>query len=744
MTECRQILDVCPEWRLYFIIKNKPLRFFQTRFSTSNVKEPLFAICSSQSSQQFSSKQRRMAVLNKLTSTRQFGNLFVKATSVAALEQGWSRVRSNGGCSGGDGETIERFSVRPARKLAQLSRDLRNGSYRPLPLRVHEIEKPSGGIRRLAIPSVRDRIIQTAMAQTLMPVFEQEFEDESFGYRPGRGVAQAVAAVERHRRDGYEWIVDADITRFFDQTPHDPLLVRLEQLLGDQEDRDNILALIELWLELAGQELGSPGCGLPQGSPLSPILANLYLDAMDEGILERNGLRLVRYADDFLILAKSKKQALVALEDTAELLETMGLSLNPEKTRIVDFERGVRFLGHLFVGTFTLQQSKSTRQAGDTEFLRGLALADKAVLALKQKEQEETALERSAGLDAAARVLYVLKKDRRLSVTHSCFVVTQDIDGIERDVLALPHARVDRIEVGPLAHIDDSALRFALGVDTEIVFLSSKGDTLGRAVCDREPRAALHLAQAEVVLASELRTDLSRRLVEGRIRNQRAALRRLNRTKKDADVAKAATALSRVLRKLVDADDTRALMGHEGAAGAIYWPALGRFLPEDTYLSETLRRTRNPPADAFNATVSYLSMMLTRDVSTMVRRASLHPGFGVLHTAQDYGEACVYDLIEEFRAAMTETLAVGLFNKKILSANDDFSPLKGGGFRISGSARGKIIKAYEQTASRGVKSARSDRRLAWRALILEQAYAYAAHCRAPGSDDSYMSYVMDY
>lgn len=665
--------------------------------------------------------------------------LFAAATRLDALEAAWVKVRANAGAAGGDGVSVEHFDELAATHLLRLHRALRDGAYRPGPLRRFSIPKSSGGQRPLDIPCVVDRVAQTAVAQTLTPVLEPEMEPESYGYRPGRSVQQAVRRIDRLRQDGFTWVVDGDIERYFETVPHDPLLARLARTIGEGP----LSELIALWLETAMPE----GRGLPQGSPLSPLLANLYLDDVDEALAGR-GVRLVRFADDFVVLCKSRASAERALDRAAALLAERGLELHREKSRIVSFQQGFRFLGHLFVRSLVMPSKAETTEtdAADpaAELLRQVARADAETAAQKADAQARATREERAGLDRVVRVLYVMEPHRRLALRNTAFSVEEaagihgrDGAGDWRELLAVAHQEIDRIEIGPRGGATTEVLRHAAANDTEVAFVNGRGESWGVLRAPRTARAGRQLAQARAALDDELRLDLARRIVDGRLRNQRALLRRLNRRRKAQLALDAALTLNRAIRGLASAADVPDLLGREGAATAAYWRGLAALFEPPWRFSE---RKRRPPPDPVNAVFSYLAAMLARDVSTLVNRHGLHPGFGALHGARDGGEACVYDLMEEFRAPLAEGLAVYLCNNGILRA-EMFGEAPDGGCRLGAEAVRAIIRGYEHWLARPVRSPRRGVRVAWRRLIEEQVVAYANHVEAQGT---YAPYVMDY
>ncbi len=293
--------------------------------------------------------------------------LLHQVLAFATLRDAWHRVRENRGCAGGDGETLEQFETHLETQLAALRNEVVQGSYEPRPLLSVVVGSPGKQPRQLAVPAVRDRVLQTAAALVLTPLFEAEFEDCSFAYRRGRSVDQAVRRIMQYRDQGFRWVVDADIASFFAEIDHERLLREVAELVQDVR----IIDLIKIWLKAPLTDFETtwrPTKGIALGSPISPLLANLYLDHLDEALLGEN-LRLVRFSDDFLVLCKHEEQAARALDLTEEVLGVMRLRLNREKTRIVDFERGFRFLGVEFVRNLVLKCRTTDEQTDYAEML---------------------------------------------------------------------------------------------------------------------------------------------------------------------------------------------------------------------------------------------------------------------------------------------------------------------------------------------------------------------------------------
>lgn len=293
---------------------------------------------------------------------RLIDKVFAERNLMTAFQQ----VAKNGGAPGVDHVTVDEFARQVPENIWQLSDSLKDGTYQPQAIRRVHIPKP-GSIetRPLGIPTVRDRIVQAAVVNVIEPIFERDFAEQSYGFRPQRGCKDALRRVDSLLRAGYTHVVDADLEGYFDSIPHDPLMSRLRTKIAD----GRVLSLIESFLKagiLDGLKAWAPESGAPQGAVLSPLLSNLYLDPLDH-LVAAAGFEMARYADDFVILCRSREDAERALAFVQEWVTSNGLNLHPTKTRIVDSQaESFAFLGYEFRGSQHWPRRKSLQKLKDS------------------------------------------------------------------------------------------------------------------------------------------------------------------------------------------------------------------------------------------------------------------------------------------------------------------------------------------------------------------------------------------
>jgi len=291
----------------------------------------------------------------------QWFSLIDKVYAEDTLELAWEKVQSNAGGSGVDNMRIGCFAKDCSRRLLALKEQLRQSSYQPSPVKRCWIDKPGTNEKRpLGIPTVSDRIVQTALRMVIEPIFEHTFAEHSYGFRPGRGCKDALRRVQHLLDEGRTWIVDADLKSYFDTIPHEKLMERVGERVAD----GRVLGLIQSYLKqgvmdgLSWYEAGEEGT--PQGAVISPLLANVYLNPFDH-LMAAAGFEVVRYADDFVILCRSQEEAQAALAQVQTWVQENGLSLHPQKTRLVDVLQpgGFDFLGYHFERGYRWPRKKS-------------------------------------------------------------------------------------------------------------------------------------------------------------------------------------------------------------------------------------------------------------------------------------------------------------------------------------------------------------------------------------------------
>jgi RNA-directed DNA polymerase len=294
-------------------------------------------------------------------------SLMDKVYAPANLHRAFARVKANGGAAGVDHQTIEMFEGHLEENLTTLARQLREGRYQPQPIRRVWIPKPGSREKRpLGIPTVQDRVVQGAVQKVLEPIFEREFAEQSYGFRPQRGCKDALRRVDQLLKQGATWVVDADLKSYFDTIPQEPLMERVNEKVAD----GRVLELLQAFLRqgvMEGLEEWTPERGTPQGAVLSPLLANVYLNPLDWK-MEEAGYEMVRYADDFVILCPTETAARAALSEVAQWIAASGLALHAEKTRVIEATApgGFDFLGYHFEGGHRWPRRKSLKKFKDT------------------------------------------------------------------------------------------------------------------------------------------------------------------------------------------------------------------------------------------------------------------------------------------------------------------------------------------------------------------------------------------
>jgi CRISPR-associated protein Cas1 len=676
---------------------------------------------------------------------------FTEALEAWNLREAWETVEANDGCAGIDGESPAMFAVGAERRLADLRQAVLDGSYRPAGLLRLRIPKDSGGERTLAIPTVRDRVLQTAFCRVLQPVLEPTFEPCSYAYRPGRSIAHALRAIDRLRRQGFGWLLDGDIEDFFDNIAH----ARLCRALGPHLRDPRSLDLLRGWLTVAGTARG-----VPQGSPLSPLLSNLYLDPFDEA-LQRSPYRPIRYSDDFVVLCRTWKEAAAAYELVEALLFGLDLRLAENKTRIASFAQGFRFLGADFDDRgFTagwLRQPHGQRMARVAPPLpNALQLPRLLETAMNQDtgsssrdsaaavryddwsdnrdEDEtddaapdsspaggcpasalggnETGAEAETAEEPLLRTLYIATHGSWLGIAGERFVIRRK-DAPEAE--ETPAAHVDLILLLGYVQVSTQAALFCARRRIPLVYLSANGAFRAWLTGLDGSHVELHYRQAACVNDPDWALAAAKSIVAAKIGNSRVVLERYLRNRPEAEADGERESLRRSFDSAERADSLDRLRGYEGAAALAYFSAWKRLLPPAWKFSA---RTRRPPADPVNALLSLGYSLLYQNVAALLLAEGLNPLFGFFHPPRDGHAGLASDLMEEFRAVTVDAVVWSLvLNGRMAPGDFTFGER---GCRLQRPALRRFLEAFERKMNSRVEHPLSGETLDYRRLVQKQ------------------------
>ncbi|MGI0488923.1 CRISPR-associated endonuclease Cas1 [Pantanalinema rosaneae CENA516] len=662
----------------------------------------------------------------------------------------WSQVEANQGGAGVDGETIAQFAQND-RNLKALHHAVLRGTYRPLPLRQLFIPKKLDGWRELRVPTVRDRIVQQALLNILHPVLEPHFEDCSFAYRPGRSHLMAVEQVAKWRDRGYEWILDADIVQFFNEIKHPRLFAEIQERLPEPP----FLKLLQAWVTvgvLTPEGIIFPDRGVPQGAVISPILANVYLDDLDK-TLTKLGHKVVRFADDFVILARAEPRILQAKQDATQLLTSMGLQLHPDKTQITTFDKGFRFLGHVFAGEVVVRETRREKRSAErgilpsedlrlvhadpvlhsTQMQRAMVAALKAshhpippplfvALGYKVREHQPVPIQSDeTEWKPDMATLYLIQQGTTLKREQERFVIQPPKEA----EVEVPIREVQHILIFGNVQLTTTVISTCLEQQIPVIFLTQLGEYKGHLWSSEAADLGVEMAQFERQKQMDFKLAVAREIVQGKLWNSKQLLLRLNRKRQLPEVSAGVEGLDQDREAVSRAENTQTLdqiRGYEGAGAARYFSALNQLIANPGFvLSE---RVFHPPTDPMNSLLSFAYTQLFNNVFSLLLVEGLNPYLGNLHGAERPKADLAFDLMEEFRSPIADTLVMKLVNQKILSPTDFTFPGREGGVYLEAPARRVFLKHFEQRMSEKISHPDVKEQVSYRRAIQLQVQRY--------------------
>lgn len=561
---------------------------------------------------------------------------------------------------------------------------------------------------------------------------EKEFEPSSFAYRPGRSHLMAVREVGKWRDRGYDWVLDADIVKYFDNIEHSRLLDEVQERL----DAPWVLELVRAWVEvgvLTRAGIVLPTRGVPQGAVISPLLANIYLDDFDAR-LGALGHKLVRYADDFVVLSRTQQRLIQGRAAVARLLDEAGLRLHPDKTRLTQFDKGFRFLGHGFAGDLVvpLKRRRKTKDGGrrrrvaddEVRLVHAEAgtgsseLQQALLLALKEKRQpippplyvvmgykvrREPKQGKRIEIGANEQIwrqgmssLYVMQQGTYLCKQQGRFVVKPP----KGEDLEIPIREVERILLFGAVQVSTAVMSTCTQRHIPLMLLSQMGEYKGHLWSARSPDLTIETAQFERREDLAFKQQMAKAMVSGKLINSKQLLLRLRR--KDSHPA----VLGAILR-LSDTVDTldrlsasltlEQIRGYEGFGAAQYFAALNHLIRNPGF--SLPQRAFHPPPDPMNSLLSFGYTLLLNNVFSLLITEGLNPYLGNLHGAERTKAYLAFDMMEEFRSPVVDTLVMKLVNQKEIRPTDFTWPTDKGGVYLTGAARRVFLKRFEERMS---------------------------------------------
>ncbi len=643
--------------------------------------------------------------------------LLERAADFGNLDQARLALCKAGPAPGIDGLNREEFLDALTHDIGRIQHDLCSGQIRATPLaglllRERRDEDGREKLRPLALPTLRDRFLQRAILQELTPAIDQLLEDSSFAYRRGFAVRTAQRRVDELRRNGFTHVLDADIRSFFDTVDWAKLRVRLEAYLGCDPVIDLLMAWVQAPVEFEGRTIPRDA-GLPQGAVVSPLLANLYLDAFDEAVgLNHPNLRLVRYADDFLILCQRKEDIPAARQLADDELKKLSLCLNPNSTE-TSFEEGFRFLGSVFCRSVVLDANRRSRTVLEVldrmpaemrEHWEKISAAGWLADFLSETAQETAAVE-TGPLDSTVRrrrPLVLAGPDRK-----PVYVVTGGARLIGRRrglYIEVPDEQPLMVAWGEMAelvvigghYVSTSVFQRAMEQKVPLAFHRWDGSPVGLVLPHgvRSPSPSTIL-QWEWLRDPARRLGVSRLLVEAKIRNLRLMVRR-----RREEVARLLDVLARGAQDAAQAETLDSVRGLEGQAAHAYFSCWNDWVIPD--FRDFPGRVSPRAADPLNAMLNLLYTQLFRKTQLSIFAAGLDPYLGVLHEGGGRYAALASDLMEPFRFLVDATVLNAVNHRHVTRAH--FTCHEKGPYpiRLSPPALKRLLADFEARWSRQV------------------------------------------
>ena len=617
----------------------------------------------------------------------------LRATLAEVAEPGrlaasWAAILASDLEDGVLGSGVSHFAENADQNLAEIAAQLVAGRYQPGRLTPVALPRPDGQVRELHVPTVRDRVVERSILAVVTPVIDPWLGPFSYAYRPGLGVADAVQAVVALRDEGLGWVARADFHDCFGTVPMSHLRRVLPLLIEDLA----LLQLIEAFL--ARHPATRSGryrelTGLPQGSPLSPLWANLVLADFDTRVVTA-GYPLVRYSDDIVALAADRDSAWEAMRVMNDAAGELGMTFGTEKSDVMSFEEGFSSLGEDFGPRYPP------------------ALSDHRVA------------------EPERRVVYLAMQGAHARLAGGRLIVESAAD---KELLSVPSGLVERVVCFGAMGISAGLRSWALASDVDLVFLSRRGAYLGHAWPAISGRRLARLrAQLAAVDDPQRMLRFARAVVNAKAGKQKTLLQRLARRENHETVLDVIRQIDHLLGMLPDCATRDEVMGIEGAAARAYFAALGQIVPEEMRFTG---RSRRPPEDVINAALSYGYAIVLAEAVSALCAAGLDPAVGMFHAEQDRRPSLALDLMEEFRPLIVDQVVIAAVRRGELRPEHGRREDHGGGVLLTKAGREVLVGGYERRMLQQTRGALPGMSGSMRRHLYRQAQRVAACIEDP-------------
>jgi CRISPR-associated protein Cas1 len=594
--------------------------------------------------------------------------LYSQIYELTTLKNAFDKIKANKGIRGIDGVDIDPYKRNLPKELSLLQKTLKDHSYQPAPLLQYSIPKGDESKRFIAVPTVRDRVVHRAIHSVLTPVIEPMLSQTSFGFRKGRSTKDAINFAVKRINNGFKWLVKVDIDSFFESIDHTILSNLLRNYLEDEQIIQLIAKLISIQVCDAEGNF-SYMTGIPQGSPLSPLLSNIYLDVLDKEA-QKNGVRISRFADDILGFARDREEAGEILEFIELQISNLKLQVNKNKCTLSEYKTDFKYLGAIFLGDGKVASLLKPNESDNSSCNR---FGDNSIRLFKTLYIQEQGV--------------VLKKERQ----RLCILKKGE------KIFSVPAGKVNQIIVFGNCHITIPAMRLFLINGIPVYLLSNYGKYLGRLISDNSAATSLIKEQLLKSFDHDFCLKISREIVLAKIHNERVFLQRNKNA--HPEIEDKINQLQVFKTKVENAGYIEQLRGLEGAAQAVYYNAFKLLLKNPMGFD---KRTRRPPKDPVNSLLSFGYTLLFNNIYSFILINGLDPHLGYFHKNIRNNPSFASDLIEEFRTPIIDSLVLYLINSSIINESDFLTNEQDGAYILSSDAKKKFLKHFEDKMNTGI------------------------------------------